>query len=55
MKTQEERFNEAAERAMDRASRTASEQISMLDKRLGEGIGARRERARLMKLIEKGE
>jgi len=55
MKTREERFNEAVERAMSRASRTASEQMDLLDERLGKGVGARRERARLMKLIEKGE
>lgn len=55
MKTLEERFNEAADRAINRASRSASEQLNLLDKRLGEGNGARRERARLVKLIEKGE
>ena len=55
MKTQETRFKEATERALQRATRSASEQVYLLDARLGKGIGAKKERARLMKLIEKGE
>lgn len=35
-----------------RASRTASEQLVVLDKRLGVGIGAVKERARLQAEIE---
>ena len=35
--------------AKERAGRSDEEQIALLDKRLGKGIGAERERARLTK------
>ena len=42
----------ADENAEARASRTNKQQLAMLDKRLGKGIGAKKERKRL---AEKGE
>lgn len=39
--------DEADQRAEDRASRSNEEQIALLDKRLGKGKGAVRERKRL--------
>lgn len=45
---------EAAEaRDALRAKRTPEEQLALLDRRLGEGVGAARERERLSKLIAK--
>ena len=41
---------EAGERAAERAERTPAEQLSVLDRRFGVGLGAVRERARLAKL-----
>lgn len=38
----------ADRRRLDRAERTIDEQIKVLDKRLGEGVGAKKERARLV-------
>ena len=43
----EELRSEAAARAEERASRTPEGQLRVLDARLGEGQGAKRERARL--------
>lgn len=43
----------AKDRDTERATRTASEQIKLLDSRLGKGVGAKRERARLQTMIEK--
>ena len=40
---------EAAERASARAERSNKQQLALLDKRLGEGRGAKKERARLTK------
>ena len=40
-----------AKRAEDRRERTPQQQIAVLDKRLGEGIGAKRERKRLARQI----
>lgn len=43
----ESRKSGAAKRAADRMVRSAQDQINVLDKRLGIGIGAFKERARL--------
>ena len=48
----EELRSEAEERASARASRSNSEQIALLDSRLGLGVGAVRERGRLVEKIE---
>ena len=42
----------AQERAEVRANRSPQEQLATLDKRLGKGQGAKRERARLQALID---
>lgn len=42
-----ERKRRADERDRERAKRTPAEQLAILDERLGEGVGAVRERARL--------
>ena len=51
MKDKETRQAEAEVRQEDRAKRTPSEQIAKLDKKLGEGSGAKKERKRLEKLL----
>ena len=43
---------EAEQRAAERESRTPQQQLQRLDKLLGEGVGAKKERARLAKLIK---
>lgn len=43
----------AAERTEVRASRSPADQIAILDKRLGPGVGAVKERERLSKLLAK--
>ena len=43
----EDRSDEAFDRDADRFERSASDQLAVLDQRLGKGIGAKRERARL--------
>ena len=43
---------EADQRAAEREGRSPREQLQRLDKLLGPGVGAKKERARLMKLIE---
>jgi hypothetical protein len=39
------------ERAAARNERSAAQQIAELDRRLGKGVGAKRERARLLKAV----
>ncbi len=41
----------AEENARERAKRTPQQQLDLLDKRLGKGIGAERERKHLQKLL----
>lgn len=48
------RRDEAHQRAESRAKRSALQQLALLDERLGEGKGARRERARLQAMIDNG-
>lgn len=45
------RREEARERDAERATRSAEEQIKALDFRLGRGVGAKRERARLKAFV----
>ena len=51
-----QRKAEIAERVIaleeERATRTPAMQLALLDKRLGKGVGARKERAQLAKEIE---
>lgn len=48
----EQRCEEAALRKAERDARTHEEQLKRLDAMLGAGVGAKKERARLEKLIE---
>lgn len=49
----EARERKADEREKIRDARSPKEQLAVLDKRLGSGKGARKERARLQALIDK--
>jgi hypothetical protein len=48
----EELREEGSVRAEERAKRTPHQQLNLLDKRLGDGVGAVRERKHLQKLLE---
>lgn len=48
---QQHRNLHAAELRAARDNRTAKEQVALLDQRLGVGVGAKKERARLSKFI----
>lgn len=50
--TREDRKKDAGFRQAYADARTASQQLAELDRRLGEGVGAFRERARLTALLE---
>ena len=50
-KTRENKRREAKEVGEVRGKRSSKEQIAILDKRLGKGVGAKKERARLNKTI----
>jgi len=54
-KYQEERRAKALELKEERATRTAAQQIQRLDKMLGEGQGAKKERARLGQVAGQAE
>jgi hypothetical protein len=43
---------QALERAEQRAKRTSAQQLDLLDKHLGDGVGAQKERRRLQNLID---
>lgn len=47
----QEKQMRAKERAKERAKRTPLQQLKMLDDRLGKGVGARKERARLLREV----
>jgi len=50
----QERREKAETLAAERAKRTPQQQLARLDEKLGEGVGATKERARLQKLIDDG-
>ena len=54
MKTYRTKFEEAEARRKLRRSRTPQQQLSLLDKKLGKGIGAKKERKKLEKKMKGG-
>lgn len=49
--TKQARREDAVKRAAVRAARTPQEQLDILDKRLGVGVGAKKEREKLQAII----
>jgi hypothetical protein len=54
VKPQKVKNEQAVERQARCSEKTCRERLSDLDARLGKGVGAKRERAKLAKLIEAG-
>lgn len=52
MKTKEDKHTEAREREAAHEELSPVQRIAKLDAKLGPGVGAKKERARLMKLME---
>ena len=52
MTKKKRRINNANENIKARAKRSAGEQLAILDDRLGKGIGAKKERAKLLSQIK---
>jgi hypothetical protein len=50
-----ERCKEALERAEERDKRSAKQQLEVLDRRLGKGVGAKKERERLAQQVAKAK
>lgn len=51
----EQRRQEADARSLDRVNRTPAQQLAVLDRRLGKGVGATKERAKLKAEQGKGQ
>jgi len=51
MSSKNVRIEEAKKRSLDRAERTPKQQLAALDFRLGKGVGAKKEREKLERLI----
>jgi len=49
MKDKDTKREESKQRQLKRNKRTVTQQIDKLDKKLGKGVGAKRERKRLLK------
>jgi hypothetical protein len=52
-RTRQDRRESAEELKAERATRTPAQQLSVLNDRLGEGMGARKERKELQALMKK--